>query len=381
MKRWLLLIVLVVGLSAAGTVAVQYVPEVSPEQGSGDVEVPLIRGANPRAEKGLKPKATITSGGPTTYQFDTMPQNVTGKHVWTVKNQGQGDLVLHMESSTCSCTIAKFKNGEDAVVKPGEETEIALEFETRTNNGDYKKGATIGTNDPDMPTFELAVHGKVFPAVMTFPGDPVLTYSTISNDEDDHKMSVAVFSKDRPETKVVKITTSSPQVESSHQPLTAAEAKTIPLDPPVKVGEKVTINVKSGFPLGIFKEEVVITTDHPKQPEVRLSVTGKMVGPVNLIPSTLVAHDVAGRTGGKGEATIVVRNHRATNFKVVKKPEALQAEVVPTDKPGRYKLVVTVPPGTPNQRLQDEVVLETDHPKAGKLIVPLEIWVHDVNTN
>jgi hypothetical protein len=374
MKRWIILIVLVVTLSAAGTVLLQYLPEATAGR-EGGFELPL----KPRNVNGPQPKLAFTAGGDLTYEVGTMAQRQTGKHTWTVKNEGQADLVLHQESSTCSCTIAKFKNGEDAVLKPGESTDINLEFETREFKDDHSWGATIGTNDPERPSFTLQAHGKVYPAVMTFPPEPVINLQTLSNDEDDHKVNVAVYSKDRPETKIVKITTSNKQVEAIHEPISEKEAKTLPGE--ITKGEKVTINVKSGLPLGVFKEEVVITTDHPNQPEVRVGVGGKMVGAINLLPSVLSMHDVNAKTGGTGGVTVVVRGNRATTFKVVKKPEPLQVEVTPATagKPGRYRLSVTVPPDTSPRRIEDEIVLETDHPKAAKVIVPLSVWVRDAN--
>ena len=179
MKRWVLLIILVVGLSSAATFALQVLPTLG--SGSGGAEyLDLTRTGAPEVSTGPQPKLVFVSGGDTTYKFGVLPQRAEGSHVWKVKNEGEGDLVLKQESSTCSCTIAKFKDGEKAVLKPGEDAEINLQFETRENNGAYSKGATIATNDPATPTFSLQAVGQVFPAVMTMPQDYV-NFSTISS--------------------------------------------------------------------------------------------------------------------------------------------------------------------------------------------------------
>jgi len=375
MNRWVLLIVLVVGLSAAGTVAVQYIPESNSTGGAGPTLFPTGGGS----AGGGKAAPKVVLDEEPVYEFGTLPQFTTGKHVWTVKNDGPGDLELWMDHATCSCTVAKFKNGEKAVVKPGETTPIELEFETRENNGTYEKGADIGTNDPARPMFELRVRGTVYPAVMTYPPEPVINLSTISNDEDDHPVQIAVFSKDRPETKIVKVASSNANVGFTHEPLKDEDLKSLPPKLEVKQGEKLTIHVKSGLPLGLFREEVVVTTDHPKQPEVRMTVSGKMIGPVNALPGVVVMHDVTGNKGATREAMLVVRNQRPTKFEVLRKPEKLQVKVVPADgnKPGRYRLLVTVPPGTPADRIDDEIVLKTDHPKAATVFVPVSIWVQN----
>ena len=368
MKRWLLLVFLLVGLSAAGTVAVQ-----SWMAGSGGPDQPLITPVPKRT--GNEPKAVVE--GKLDYNFGMLPQRTTGKHSWVVRNEGKSDLELWMISSTCSCTLAKFKDGQKAVVKPGESTEIVLEYETRENNGDYAKGATIGTNDPSYPSFPLAAKGKVYPAVMTYPNEPVVNFGVISSEVPDSVVPVAVFSFDRPETKVLKVTSANPSVTGDAAELTAQELKSLP-PKDVKRGMRVLIHVKPGMPLGTFRDEVVIVTDHPKQPEVRLSLMGKVTGPINCVPGAVSMHDVYGKAGATNELNLVVANARATKFEVAKKPEKLQVEVVPADaekKAGRYRLVVTVPPGTAPMRIEDEIVLKTDHPKAARVIVPVSIWV------
>jgi len=373
MKRWIVLAVLVVALTSVATVTVQYLPA-----SSGSAATPLIPVANSpskdAARSGAVPKAVVD--GDPVFDFGTKAQQDTGKHAWVVHNEGKADLDLWMISSTCSCTLAKFKNGEKATVKPGETTEIVLEYETRANNGDYEKGAVIGTNDPLLPKFPLHVKGKVYPAVVTYPPGNSVTFSNISNDVDDHMAYVAILSKDRPETQVLKATSSKPeQVLVSYAPMTEEECRELK----TPKGVKVSINVKGGLPLGAFREEVVLATDHPKQPEVRLTVAGTMSGPVNLLPGRLILHQVDGKAGGKGEIFVSVRGGRETKLEVASTPSPLQAEITPLEggaRKGRYRLTVTIPPGTPSARVEDEIVIKTDHPKADRVIVPVSVWIH-----
>ncbi len=372
MMRWIILAGLVVVLSGVATVAVTYLPELTASSSTGPAPVGLGTLSKP---KGPQPKAVVET--PLTHEFGTLSQRVTGKHKWKVENTGKGTLELWMVSSTCSCTLAKFKNGEKASVAPGENTEIELEFETRENSGEYAKGATIGTSDPDLPSFDLQVHGKVYPAVMTLPPDGVLNYMSISNDKDDHILQAAIFSKDRPETKIIKFKTSNEkEVDVKYEPLSAEDCKDLAIDK----GSKVLVNVKGGLPLGNFREEIILTTDHPKQPEVRLVVSGQMSGPINLIPGKLNMHQINSTTGGRGELMISVRNNRETKFEVAHTPKGIQAEVIPvanTSKKGLYRLVLTVPPNMPSQNVEDEILIKTDHPKAIELIVPISLWIQD----
>ena len=366
MKRWILLIFLVVGLSGAVTLLMQYVQvEVTDEE-------PILisgKGANPSTPSG---KAVLFE--PVKFNFGTMPQRATGKHTWKIKNEGPGDLEIWMKSSTCSCTLAKFKDGKGTIVKPGETSDIDLEFETRENNGNYEKGADIGTSDPSMPSFALRVQGQVFPPVLTYPADPIVNFGTINNDTENNYFYMAVFSRDRPDTQITKVTSSKPDlIVGTAEPMKPDEATQLK----VAKGQKLTINAKAGLPLGLFREEVIVSTDHPQQPEIKLMVGGRMSGPIATVPTRLSLHDADTEKGGSAELVISVRNNQATKFEVVKAPKALKIDISLTDegKPGRYKLVATIPPGTPAQQVDEDIVLKTDHPHAGEVIIPASVWV------
>ncbi len=373
MKRWIILAAVVVALSSTATVAIQYLPVSA---STGGLSFPVNRAEN--KDRTGQPKAVVV--GDPNFDFGTMSQQALGKHTWVVKNEGQGTLDLWMLSSTCSCTLAKFREGEHAYVKPGESTEITLEYETRANNGTYEKGADIGTNDPDLPKFPLHVRGKVYPAVMIFPplDGNVVNLLDIRNDVESHNTKLGIFSKDRPETKIVKVTSSSPKhIVTSWQPLAAEDLKTMKLEG----GEQLSIDLKTDMPLGQFRHEIVVTTDHPKQSEVRLTITGTLLGPVSLgSPGRLIMHSpiVDGKVGGTGSLDLSVVGNRETKFEVVRVPNGLTAEVLPaedTKRKGHYRLVVNVPPGTPAQNILGQVVLKTDHPKAETVFVPVDVWI------
>ena len=170
------------------------------------------RGFRHSTPSGPLPKVEVP--GPLTYEFGTMSQLTTGKHAWEFKNLGDADLELWFESSTCSCTVAKLKTeeGEEKkklVVQPHRSTMIDLEWQTKEFHDEYTKGAVIGTNDPSRPTVSINVHGKVHAPVIVFPPE-MITFDSVSNEER-QSAKFACFSADRPETKVLKVTTSRPE--------------------------------------------------------------------------------------------------------------------------------------------------------------------------
>lgn len=368
MFRWVMLSVVVVVLAAAATLVVQYGPGVSPTW------------SLPAGGKKEGPQPRVEVEGSLTHEFGELTTQKTNRRNWVVKNTGEGDLEIWLLGSTCTCTIPKLKGeGTREVVKPGDSTEIELEWKTKDAIGEFSKHATIGTNDPNRPEFNLNVHGMVHSPVVVLPPpqEGVIPVGDVSNDQVKN-ISIAVFSPDRPQLKLKSVTSSNPNlIVPKPVPFSPQEIESLK-DKAARAGYRINVEIKPGMPLGTFREELVIETDHPDQPKIQLMLVGSASGPISLMPSVLRMVAVNGKEGGSGNVTLLVRENRSTSFKVARKPEKLEVSIVPNDTPslkGRYRLTVTVPPGTSAGLIEDEIILQTDHPKVGELKVPVNIVV------
>ena len=141
--------------------------------------------------------------------------------------------------------------------------------------------------------------------------------------------SLAVFSPERPALKLTKLATSKPDfIVAKVVPLTAEECKQLK----TRAGNRVNIEIKPGMPLGTFREELIIETDHPDQPKVTLTLVGSTAGPISVMPNSLRIVTVNGKDGASGQVTLLVREGRSTNFKVAHKPEKIEV----ADRPQRH---------------------------------------------
>jgi len=359
MLRWVILAVAVVALAAIATVAVQFVP--SSEQGWN---LPVAS-----ADTGPSPKAEVDHE--LTYEFGEMPQQATGRRTWTITNAGDADLKLWKGSSTCMCTIAKLKEGDTMVLKPGESTEIELEWKTNDVQGDFHKGANIETNDPDRPTIALNVHGTVNPPVIIIPGETIDLHN-VSVDEPQSSF-IALYSPDRPETQITEVKTSKPDfLKTEVVPMSEDELERAKM----KTGWKINIQVEPGYPIGHLREEIVIKTDHPLRPEIRISAVGTVIGPISVVPERIRMVNVKSREGASIDVALLVRGGNEAKIEVAEKPEKLNAAIESDgETQGRYKLKVNVPEGTPAGFIDGDIVLKTDQPNAGELRVPVSILV------
>jgi hypothetical protein len=365
MVRWIILGVIVVVASAAATVLFQVVPSWSSDSANGL--------AFPAPAKGVYPKVVVD--GDLKYNFGMMRLKDKGHKSWTLLNKGEADLMLKMVSSTCSCTIANLKVGETATVKPGESTEITLEWTTKSV-GSFDQSAEIGTNDPTRPVITLAVSGEVRPAVTLIPSDQTLNFLEISNETEDHRAWAGIYSVDKDDLAITRTVSSKPDaVLVETEPMPPEDLKKLE----AKQGIRINVIVKSDkMPIGSFREMIEIETNHPQQPKLELYVTGKMTGPISLSPERVWAHGVPSRTGASQEIKLLVRGQKETKFEVQTPPKPIKVEVVPGNKfehASQYRLIVTVPPETEAGTYEGKITLKTDHPKAAEVEIPYSIFV------
>ena len=369
MMRWVLLATLVVALSAAVTVLVQFLPENHPET----VTPPRVETAGPT------PTAVVD--GSLTFNFGSMPQLTTSSHTWAVRNEGKGDLTLFVKGTTCKCTVANLGAGGKAAIKPGGQTEIRLEWSTKEVNGIFRQSATIATNDPEHPELAFEVSGTVQPPILIYPPELAVQLASTPNDQG-AQADKAIYSPDRPELKITAIKSSRPDlIEGTIKPLDEDRLKTLK----AKAGHLLEIHVKPSTALGPFHEELVISTDHPSQREVRLYVSGKLVGPINTSPDEVRSTNISGERGGIAPPiSLWVRGQEETRFDVQSVPSPLKVAIAPADGQAKvggavrgrqYRLTVTVPPGTAPGEIQGMIELKTTHPQAGQLAIPVRIIV------
>jgi len=376
MMRWVVLAVLAVALTATATVVVQSWSEETSLSGGPSYPAP-----NPKPT-GPQPRAVVD--GELIYKFGRRAQFTTFEKDFVIKNEGEGDLVLELSDPPCSCTVAGFqdekgnKTGTKKVVPPKQQATIHFTWQTRGNSGHYEKPATLLTNDHEHPQLVFAADGEVFPAVIVYP-DMKMNLAEISTDQDEYTQAIAVYSPDRPDLKITEIVSSRPDlITTTDEPMSPEECKGLKAEK----GRHITVKIKRGLPLGAFYEELAIKTDHPQQPELKINLSGKMVGPISLTPERARLFKVSGSRGGSGEVKILVRNQRPTRFEVVSAPARFKVDITPddkTDKPGRYLITVTIPPGQPTGLFDDMIVLKTDHPHASELKVPVGGYVSDEN--
>ncbi len=375
MTRWLVLGVVVVALSVAAVVVVPMLPREVSSEGE---RIDVFPGSS--VKKG--PPGRLVLDQATSFDFGLMAQKTKGEHVWILKNEGEGEVELIKGPSSCSCTIANFSDSQDSfILKPKADTKIRLEWNTREFDGSYTKDATIYVrNDPERKELKLAIAGKVQPAMKVMPDNRLIDFGQVPNDQS-KKERAALGSADRPDFKIKSLRTSRPELlKATFRPMPDEDRSSFEA---IKGGYRIDVELLPTSDLGVFSEEVIVETDHPLVPEVRLVAAGKRTGAVSVFPEVVTMRNVQGIKGGESAVMILVRNaSESTKFEVAEKPENLKVTLVSADdkagtsvKVRQLKMTVTVPPGTPPGITDGKIVLKSDHPQASRITIPVDVTV------
>lgn len=194
------------------------------------------------------------------YGFGEILQGEQVEYVFRFRNTGDQVLQIGNVRSSCGCTAALLSTTR---IAPGDMGELRTTFDSTRFKGAINKIVTIDTNDPQHPQVTFGLYGDVKAELLLQPervnwgkvkqAVPLSSTVTISNRGS------------------ATINLQPPQVTS---PAISAELRTLQLLP----GEQVELNISA-----VFTEQkkriggyVIITTDYPNVPQLRVSVSARL---------------------------------------------------------------------------------------------------------
>jgi hypothetical protein len=93
----------------------------------------------------FEPKAVII---PAEYDFGKITEGEVVNYEYTIKNDGNDELIIKDVKGTCGCTAAKPEKNK---LKPGESTKVKVTFNSDGRQGKQVKAVNMSTNDPKNP--------------------------------------------------------------------------------------------------------------------------------------------------------------------------------------------------------------------------------------
>ncbi|MEO8196687.1 MAG: DUF1573 domain-containing protein [Thermoanaerobaculia bacterium] len=282
---------------------------------------------------------------------------------FAIRNDGPVELVLTDVHPTCGCTVASF----DAKIAPGAVGKIHAEIDTVDFAGPIAKTITVLSNDPAQPRVTLTIKARVEPQVNASPG-----YARFVFVQNQASTTVKqwLWAENFPDFKVLAVRSPYKFIEATFRPATAEERR-----PEIPTPNQwiVETAIQPDAEVGALRDFLVVETNHPKQKELRLAVTGFVRPLLSVTPAvaefgtlglTATSQDLSLVLVNFGEAAIEIRSVSAS-------VPGVEAKIKPIEEGRRWEVKLTLTGKMPKGRTDATVTIETSSPQQPTLKVPL----------
>lgn len=319
---------------------------------------------------GLQGLAGATAGGvpkaeavEKVYDFGTVLNAVPVEHTFRIRNLGTGTLMIGSVQTSCGCTAAKPTR---SAVGPGEESQIAVSFDTRFDKGPATRTVTVYTNDPQAQKIVLTMKGDVKVQVEAVPAQVAFgdvkhgtaqTRQVLLNDLVGQEQAPPKEGGKLAPLRVKSLSNASPNIKVTQ----TARADGKP-------GAALTVTLLDSMPLGPFDDTIKVATSRAP---VEITVFGTVQGDITVKPAQVSFGVVPHHQGTLRMARLVNAGARAMRVTGVTSSNASVSATVEPITPGKeYRVKLELHPNTPDGALRGQVAITTDDPNQQTVSLP-----------
>ncbi|MCA9246201.1 MAG: DUF1573 domain-containing protein [Planctomycetales bacterium] len=332
---------------------------------------------------GSRPQLVIDA---TEFDFGTLERDAKSRHAFLVRNAGDAPLTLANGGSTCKCTILGGLEEEEAVLAPGEQREVELEWTAKTLGSEFRQTATLLTNDPIRPRVELSVFGAVADSIQVTPTEIIFSKADPDTTFDAQLRILSL--RDEP-MQVLEHHFQDPEAEDffhvAIRQLAAGELE----NPQVRHALEVNVQLQPGLPVGPIDELLYLQTNIPGREEIEVPIRGRVASKLSIYGNgwseengTLVLGKVKKSEGARHELTLSIRGEHADQVQLSVGKISTDTLKISFGEPivlgqgrlVRVPLIIEVPPGSRTVNFLGgdvsepaEVIIHSTHPQAPRL--------------
>ena len=285
-------------------------------------------------------------------------------HDFVIRNEGTAPLEIIEVRPACGCTVADY----DATIAPGASGKVHAVIDTTDFAGGISKGMTVLTNDPDNPRIVLTIKTLVEPAIFIRPGYARFIQAQSS---EPGVVEQLIFTADFEDLKITEVKSPYPFLDVDLRP--AAEEERMDTGKGAQYVVTLTLDYDAA-PVGALAEYVRLTTNHPKQEEVSIPISGFVRPMVVLTPDTADFGRIA--LDDPTKATVILKNYgfQAIDLSLMPEsvPPGVDVEVAAVEEGRVYNVNITLGPELPEGAFDGVIRLKTDHPKKPVIEIPLK---------
>lgn len=324
---------------------------------------------------------------PPAYDFGVHERGDTGVFSFTIRNEGDGDLLLKNGKGDCSCTVGELST--TGPLKKGEEAKVVVNWKINESQAEmFRHSVMVYTNDPEEKQLHLYVRGRVAGEKFTVLPARLWQFGEFNLTEP-AKMDGAIVSI--ADTFTVKnIAATKPSYKITWEPFSAEELE------PDKLKAAYHIHVDTGetTAVGNFMDQFTIELVNSKGEEVtqRFGASGVRLGPIRIVGTGFSESDGVLRLGNvnrvagkKVQLGVFVQNmeadlevqqaeikHNSVTYSLTKDEKFKSA--VPTTK--RYLLNIEIPADGPTAEHRgkdaERITLKVNHPQVESINLAID---------
>jgi len=219
-----------------------------------------------------QPKVSVPE---TVRQMGIFHQDETIKYDFVIRNEGDAPLKIADVKASCSCTVAEF----DKEIAPGKLGRIHTKINVSGFEGPISKNITVLTNDADKPELTLTIRATVVSWITVKPG--FARFSVLQGETGDALLTCVVASSDGTLFKILRASSAVPGVAVSYKEATETQRL------PGLSGNQWAVNIQlnNSVNVGPISDYVILTTDHPRQKEIKIPLSGIVRPAFRIEPS------------------------------------------------------------------------------------------------
>lgn len=205
----------------------------------------------------------------------------TVDQTFAVRNAGDQDLAITIEKTSCGCL--SYLTGA-TVIPPGESVSVALRVrpEKGRNLGPNSYHATLSTNDPDRPKIDLSFTVNFGASIEVSPA--VLDFGTVMRGDAPAKtLDITIF--DESVGGAIVLDCSADYIRAKENANGARGT--------VRNSTWAVQLRTEHANVGAFRGEIVIRSDSPDRPAVRVPLRAEILGPLTAVPERIIVPALA----------------------------------------------------------------------------------------
>jgi hypothetical protein len=280
-----------------------------------------------------------------------------------LRNEGAAMLLIQNVQPTCGCTVASF----DEKIAPGATGKIHAEIDTVDFSGPIAKTITVLSNDPLHPRLSLTIKARVEPQIYTSPG--YARYVYVQN-QPPATVKQWLWTDKVPGFKVISVRSPYKFIQASFRPATPEEVRAEAPDANQWIVET---TIQPDAEVGALRDFLVVETNHPKQKELRLPITG-FVRPLISVTPFVADFGELELTAASQDFSLVVAHFGDAPIEILKVTASVpgvEATVKPIDTGKRWEVRLTLTGKMPKGRVDAEIRIETTSTQQPVVQVPL----------